>query len=209
MISIASGDGMDLIVAGAYGHTRLGEWVFGGVAVCWKDLTSAASSPTDRVGHWLRKELKQTGLTGAVPAPMSARIARLFKRKVIVNDWLLRRALAATALTGLLLGLAAWGVGRNDWANWCWAAGTIPVVVGLLGSMIRDFLAGRLGVDAVALVSMSGALVLGQNLAVATVIARSEDDMARHDFMTRRPCDLANSLARVEAGVTASSHHGR
>jgi nucleotide-binding universal stress UspA family protein len=31
LVSIAKGDGMDLIVAGAYGHTRLGEWVFGGV----------------------------------------------------------------------------------------------------------------------------------------------------------------------------------
>ncbi len=31
LISTAKGDGTDLIVAGAYGHTRLGEWVFGGV----------------------------------------------------------------------------------------------------------------------------------------------------------------------------------
>ena len=31
LMNIARGDGVDLIVAGAYGHTRLGEWVFGGV----------------------------------------------------------------------------------------------------------------------------------------------------------------------------------
>jgi nucleotide-binding universal stress UspA family protein len=31
LISFAKGDGTDLIVAGAYGHSRLGEWVFGGV----------------------------------------------------------------------------------------------------------------------------------------------------------------------------------
>ena len=29
--SVAKSEGADLIVAGAYGHTRLGEWVFGGV----------------------------------------------------------------------------------------------------------------------------------------------------------------------------------
>jgi nucleotide-binding universal stress UspA family protein len=29
--SVAKNEGADLIVAGAYGHTRLGEWVFGGV----------------------------------------------------------------------------------------------------------------------------------------------------------------------------------
>ena len=31
LISVAKSEGADLIVAGAYGHTRLGEWVFGGV----------------------------------------------------------------------------------------------------------------------------------------------------------------------------------
>ena len=31
LMSLAKGEGTDLIVAGAYGHTRLGEWVFGGV----------------------------------------------------------------------------------------------------------------------------------------------------------------------------------
>ena len=30
-MSVAKNEGADLIVAGAYGHTRLGEWVFGGV----------------------------------------------------------------------------------------------------------------------------------------------------------------------------------
>ena len=31
LMSVATSEGADLIVAGAYGHTRLGEWVFGGV----------------------------------------------------------------------------------------------------------------------------------------------------------------------------------
>ena len=78
---------------------------------------------------------------------------------------LFQRSLIAVALGGLVLGLLAWGVGRGDVAQWAWAAGTIPVVLALLVSMIRDFLAGRLGVDAVAFVSMSGALALGETLA--------------------------------------------
>ena len=69
------------------------------------------------------------------------------------------------ALAGLVIGLDAWFAGRGDLANWCWVGGTIPVVAGLFVSIIRDFLAGRVGVDAIAFVSMSGALVLGQNLA--------------------------------------------
>jgi hypothetical protein len=84
---------------------------------------------------------------------------------MVLNDRILRRALAAIAVAGLLLGLAAWSIGQNDWANRWWAAGTIPVVIGLLVSMIRELLAGRLGIDAAALVSMSGALALGQSLA--------------------------------------------
>ena len=73
----------------------------------------------------------------------------------IPTERLLRRALIVIALSGLVLGLLAWAIGRGTLANWIWAAGTAPVVVGLLVSMIRDFLAGRMGVDAVAFVSMS------------------------------------------------------
>jgi nucleotide-binding universal stress UspA family protein len=40
LIGLAKAEGTDLIVAGAYGHSRLGEWVFGGVT---RDLL--ASSP--------------------------------------------------------------------------------------------------------------------------------------------------------------------
>ena len=55
--------------------------------------------------------------------------------------------------------------GRNDLADWCWVAGTVPVIIALLISIVRDLLAGRMGVDLVALFSMSGAVVLGQALA--------------------------------------------
>ena len=83
----------------------------------------------------------------------------------ILNERLIRRALVVIALGGLLAGLVAWSLDRSDLAQWSWAAGTIPVVVALLFSMLRDFLAGRVGVDAIAFVSMSAALVLGQTLA--------------------------------------------
>ena len=83
----------------------------------------------------------------------------------LFTERLFRRALIAIALAGLIAGGLTWASGRGDIANWYWAAGTLPVVIGLLISMIRDFLAGRMGVDSVAFVSMSGALALGQNLA--------------------------------------------
>jgi hypothetical protein len=66
-----------------------------------------------------------------------------------MTDRNLRKALIAIALTGLTLGTIAWFVGRDVLANRIWAAGTVPVVTGLAVSMVRDFMAGRMGVDAV------------------------------------------------------------
>src|SRR6516165_9801511 len=101
------------------------------------------------------------------------------------SERLVRRVLAVVALGGLVLGLVAWFVGRSDWASWCWAGGTIPVVVGLLASMVRDFLAGRVGVDAVAFVSMSGAFVLGQNLAGIVIAVMYAGGNILEDFANR------------------------
>jgi heavy metal translocating P-type ATPase len=97
-----------------------------------------------------------------------------------------RRALLAIALAGLGLGLIAAGAGRSDIAQWLWAAGTAPVVAGLAVSMIGDLLAGRLGVDAVALVSMSAALVLGQPLAGVVVAIMYAGGNLLEDFAVAR-----------------------
>jgi heavy metal translocating P-type ATPase len=89
--------------------------------------------------------------------------------RTFLTEPVLRRVLIAAALAGLVGGLLAWGTGRVEWAHWIWAAGTAPVVVGLGVSMVRDLLAGRLGVDAIAFVSMSAAVALGENLAAIVV----------------------------------------
>ncbi|MGB8398230.1 heavy metal translocating P-type ATPase [Bradyrhizobium sp.] len=81
----------------------------------------------------------------------------------------LRWALVAIAIAGLAVGILALLTGRPDLANLCWTLATVPVVAGLAVSIARDFLSGRFGVDAIALVSMSAALALGQPLAGAVV----------------------------------------
>jgi heavy metal translocating P-type ATPase len=81
----------------------------------------------------------------------------------------LRWALVSIAVTGLAAGIVAHAAGRLDLADLFWTLATAPVVAGLAVSIVRDFLAGRLGVDAIALVSMSAALALGQPLAGAVV----------------------------------------
>ena len=81
----------------------------------------------------------------------------------------MRWALVSIAITGLAAGLGAALAGRPALADLCWTLATLPVIAGLAVSMARDLLAGRLGVDAIALVSMSAAVALGQPLAGAVV----------------------------------------
>src|ERR1700680_300110 len=81
----------------------------------------------------------------------------------------LRWALVSIAVAGLAAGIAAHAAGRLDLADRFWTLATAPVVAGLAVSIVRDFLAGRLGVDAIALVSLSAARALGQPLAGAVV----------------------------------------
>ena len=103
----------------------------------------------------------------------------------------LRWTLVAIAIAGLTAGILARAAGRPDLADFAWAIGTAPVIGGLAVSIVKDLLGGRLGVDAIALLSMSAALALGQPLAGAVValmysggnvlediaIARAEHDL--------------------------------
>src|SRR5271167_1624180 len=86
---------------------------------------------------------------------------------------LLERVLRWTLVSVAVLGLGAGGVAylehRADLADLCFTLATLPVIAGLAVSMLRDLLAGRLGVDAIALVSMSAAIALRQPLAGAVV----------------------------------------
>ena len=116
----------------------------------------------------------------------------------ILTERFLRRALIVIALGGLGLGLVAWAIGRSDLANWIWAGGTGPVVIGLLISMIRDLLAGRMGVDAIAFVSMSAALALGENMAGVVVAVMYAGGNVLEDFaIARAERDLKSLIDRA------------
>ena len=78
------------------------------------------------------------------------------------------------------------------------AVGTAPVVAGLLVSMIRDLLAGRMGVDAVAFVSMSGAFALGQYLAGIVIAVMYAGGNILEDFaVARAERDLRSLIDRA------------
>ncbi len=113
-------------------------------------------------------------------------------------DRVTRRALLAIAISGLALGALFWVADHKVLAGWLWAAGTVPVVIGLAASIVRDLLSGRLGVDAVAFVSMSAALILGENLAAAVVAVMYAGGNLLEDFaVARAERDLKSLVDRA------------
>ena len=116
----------------------------------------------------------------------------------MINERLARRALIIIALAALATGLVAASTGHNGLARWIWAAGTLPVVAGLAISIVRDVLAGRMGVDAVAFVSMAAALALGQTLAGVIVAIMYAGGGVLEDFAVgRAERDLKSLIDRA------------
>ena len=80
-----------------------------------------------------------------------------------------RPYLVAVAATGLAAGIAARAAGAPGWAEGLWAAATLPVLAALLAEIVTSLRRGDLGLDIVAALSMTAALVFGETLAAAVV----------------------------------------
>ena len=104
----------------------------------------------------------------------------------MITDRFVRRSLFAIAVTGLSLGTLFWIYGHGTSAGRAWASATVPVIIGLAISIVRDLFAGRLGVDAVAFISMSAALLLGEPLAGAVVAVMYAGGNLLEDFAVAR-----------------------
>ena len=79
------------------------------------------------------------------------------------------RLLAIVALTAILAGGVLWLVGEPGWADAAWGVGAAVVLIPLTVDTVRSLLHGDVGVDAIALVAIAGALILGEQLAGAIV----------------------------------------
>jgi heavy metal translocating P-type ATPase len=78
-------------------------------------------------------------------------------------------ALLSIALLGLAAGLFLMVAGRGDRAALAWSAGVVPVLVALAVEILRSLAKGEVGLDIVAALSMTAALVFGEALAAAVV----------------------------------------
>ena len=117
--------------------------------------------------------------------------------------------LVSIAIVGLIAGVGAQSLGKTGPANLFWTLATVPVIGGLAVSMVRDLLAGRLGVDAIALLSMSAALLLGQPLAgVVVALMFSGGNVLEVVAVSRAERDLRSLVDRAPRVAHRRVDHG-
>ena len=104
----------------------------------------------------------------------------------MIDERRARQFLIVIAVLGLVLGAAAWLAGYALASRWIWAVATIPVVTALGVSIVRDLAAGRMGVDAIAFLSMTAALVLDQELAAIVVAIMYAGGNVLEDYAVAR-----------------------
>ncbi len=118
---------------------------------------------------------------------------------------IVRLLLVATPAAGLTLGLAFHFLGKGTWAQWIWAASTIPVLLALLFEIASSLGRGEVGLDIVAALSMTAALVFGQELAAAVVALMYAGGQYLESFAERHARrEMTALLAR--APRTAARH---
>ena len=78
-------------------------------------------------------------------------------------------ALLTFALLGLTAGLVLLAIGQAEQAALIWTAGVVPVLAALVVEIVRSLAKGEVGLDIVAALSMTAALVFGETLAAAVV----------------------------------------
>ncbi len=110
-----------------------------------------------------------------------------------------KTAVLALACAGLAAGLALHLGGRPDLAALAWTAGVVPALVALAVEIVRSLGRGEVGLDIVAALSMSAALIFGETLAAAVVavmyaggtflesFAEGRARREMHDLLSRVP----------------------
>lgn len=116
----------------------------------------------------------------------------------------LKTALLMVALGGLAGGLVlAYGFGRPDLASTVWLVGVVPVLAALLVEILRSLLRGEVGLDIVAALSMSAALLFGETLAAAVVALMYSGGTFLESFAEGRARrEMRDLLSRVPRTAT-------
>ncbi|TDK51442.1 heavy metal translocating P-type ATPase [Antarcticimicrobium luteum] len=112
-------------------------------------------------------------------------------------------ALLGLALLGLVSGLVLWLAGQPDLAGVAWAAGVVPVLLALCIEIVRSLGQGEVGLDIVAALSMSAALLFGETLAAAVVALMYSGGTFLESFAQGRARrEMSDLLSRVPRTAT-------
>jgi heavy metal translocating P-type ATPase len=124
--------------------------------------------------------------------------------------------LAVGALVGVGIGLLLHAFGIDEPAHFAWAATTALLLVPLTVSVARSLWRRDVGVDAIALVSLAGALALGEYLAGAVValmlaggnvdgLVESEEAVVDESALTGEPLPVTvHRGGRVRSGTASA-----
>jgi len=115
-------------------------------------------------------------------------------------------ALLACALAGLAAGIGLSLAGKAELARTAWTAGVTPVLVALVVEIVRSLLRREVGLDVVAALSMSAALVFGETLAAAVVALMYSGGTFLESFAEGRARrEMHDLLSRVPRTATRHS----
>ncbi|NND90492.1 MAG: cadmium-translocating P-type ATPase [Granulosicoccus sp.] len=110
------------------------------------------------------------------------------------------------SLSGLLLGLSALLLARHDLATVLWTASVLPVLVALMVEIVRSLRRGEFGLDIVAALSMTAALVFGETLAASVVAVMYSGGTFLEGFAEGRARrEMRALLSRVPRSATRYS----
>lgn len=115
----------------------------------------------------------------------------------------IKTAILLIAVTGLATGLLLYLYDKSDIANLVWIAGVVPALAALVVEIIRSMRSGEVGLDIVAALSMSAALVFGETLAAAVVAVMYAGGTFLESFAEGRARrDMRDLLSRVPRTAT-------
>jgi heavy metal translocating P-type ATPase len=109
-----------------------------------------------------------------------------------------RRFLAVLVAAGLAAGLAARWAGLGVWSGPIWVAVVLPVLAVLVVEIVTGLRRGDVGLDIVAALSMTAALVFGESLAAAIVALMYSGGQFLESYAERRARrEMTALLSRV------------
>jgi heavy metal translocating P-type ATPase len=110
----------------------------------------------------------------------------------------IRPVIVGLPALGLALGFAAHLTGHADWSPWLWGAATVPVLAVLIVDIVSSLRRGDVGLDIVAALSMTAALIFGEELAAAVVALMYAGGQYLESYAERRARrEMTALLSRV------------